>query len=160
MTAKYILGGISVIICYIAGIMYSNGIKQRLNDAHSLYNAIFALKAQICTYSSGLSVSLHRVNENTYCRIFSEIEKGLLSGISPITVIDKSNLPVQIKSALKNLFECIFISDEAELEKVFSHTADILELYKSKLNEQYKKEAPLYRKLGLLLGISIFILLL
>lgn len=160
MTAKYILGGISVIICYIAGNLYANGIKQKLAEFEALFNAVFMLKTQICTYSSGLSVSLNRVNENINCTVFYNIEKELQNGITPIYVIENSNFPIQIKSALKSLFECIFISDEAELTKAFSSAADIIDLYKSKLDEQYKKEAPLYRKLGLLLGISIFILLL
>lgn len=160
MTAKYILGGISVIICYIAGNLYANGIKQKLIATEALYDAAVMLKTQICTYACGLSTSLNYVNKNINCTVFCDIEKGLSDGITPISVIEKGNIPDQIKSALKSLFECIFTGNETELINAFSCATDIIGIYKSKLSEQYKKEAPLYRKLGLLLGISIFILLL
>lgn len=160
MTLKYILGGIAIITSYLAGNLYANKIKRNLLELETLHNALILLKTQICAYSSGLTYSLKYVNEHINCRLFVDMENGLLNETSPKSVILNCNVPSQLKSSLTGLFECILFNDENDISKAFLSTLEVVDLYKKNLSEQYDKEAPLYRKLGLLLGISIFILLL
>lgn len=160
MTAKYIFGGIVIIACYITGNLYINTIKQKITGADDLLNALFLLKMQICTYSCGLTPALRYVNKNTDCPVFVEMEGMLSSGDEPQNAVDNTELSPQVRSMLKKLLECILLGDDDEILKAFSSTIEIVENDKHTLDDKYKMEAPLYRKLSLLLGISIFILLL
>lgn len=160
MTVRYIFGGIAIILGYLAGSLYANRTKQLLLDADTLYNALLALKTRICSYSSGLTAALQQICEASQCDFLMQIKDSLTNFNTISDVIENSEYPPQIKSSLSSLFDCIFLSDENEISKAFSSVLENINIYRNTLNEKNSKNGPLYRKLGLLFGISIFILLL
>lgn len=155
--------GISIIVGVISGSIFAALTASKLKTVSELYNSVSALKNHMCAYSVGLSRSLSELQISEKCQFFADI-KTLSTSKSPhsdfIEAINTSEYDNDIKASLKKLFDAIEHFDEGELSKAFDATLSVIQAKLTVLSDKKNKNAPLYRKLGFLGGISVAILIL
>ncbi len=160
MVIKYIAGGIFIVVGYFTGAVYSARLKSKCQSISMLCSALACLKTRICAYSNGLGSSLKYTLELYPCTELKCIYNQISSGIPPSDAVKATELDTQAAMALASLLECIAQGDSNEIELAFSSATQDLSLLHSSLKQKLVKEAPLYKKLGLLVGVCIFIILL
>lgn len=153
---------ISVFAGFAGGCFYGVKAKAEKDKAEGLFDAVATLKNEICLYRSGLgsaitSTGIYKKNE-LMAEIYSSLAEG--GGKSVDAAINGSDYPENIKSALTKLFDAILFLSEDEIKTAFDATTAVTAEYKNKANDKYKKDAPLYRKMGILCGAALAIILL
>ena len=157
-----IASGIAILSGIVAGSIFASAASSKLKNTAELFDAISVLKNYMCSYSSGLYQSLCESHIDEKCSFFAEI-KNISAAKMPfsrlIEAIENSNYVNSMKNALIKLFDAIEHFDECELAKAFDAALSVIQSQLDELTVKKNKNAPLYRKLGLLSGIAIAILI-
>lgn len=156
-------GGIAILAGVVSGSIFAALTASKLRTVSELHNCVSALKNHMCSYSVGLSRALSELKISEKCELFADI-KNLSSAKAShtdfINTINASEYDDDIKASLKKLFEAIEHFEESELSKAFDATLSVIQCRLTMLSDKKNKNAPLYRKLGFLGGLSIAILIL
>lgn len=156
-----VLCGISIFVGFSAGTFAAARVSSGLKYLDDLCCALETLHDCICTYSSGLGEAISSGNIDTKCVLFDDIAKNLTSGKPNFAdIINSSPYNPEIKSHLTRLFETIIHGEESEIIKSFDITLSTVKKYRDAERIKKEKNAPLYKKAGLLLGIGAAILFL
>ncbi len=158
---KIILGGISIIAGLIIGQIWSRSISYNIDPLDELSEALILLKRGICNYTYGIKEAIVAFELNEKSTLFDAILKRMyMSSAAACTdSINESNYDQEIKVELLRLFSIIEFGNNSEIEKAFSSTVEFVNEKRCELISKREKNAPLYRKIGLLCGIGIAILI-
>ena len=157
-----VLSGISILTGFLIGCIAAARMSAELKNLSELYDALETLKNHICTYSSGLHEAIVNGELDKKCALFSVIAEKLTirrtDGVFS-EAIDGSPYNSEIKMSLLRLFDAISQSEEAEIRKNFDITIITVQKYKNEAQIKKEKDAPLCKKVGLLVGIGAAILI-
>ena len=159
MSIRYIIGGGCIVFGYVVGCIYSSKIKSRYNTAQKICDGLKILRSEIITYGKGLSSGLEKAYAITKCEALNEILRAITSNSNCNEVIDTLDIDTISKDALKNLFLRIRYSSVDDIASAFDDCIKTVSLCVQNAFNTYKKEAGLYKRLGILTGIAVFILL-
>ena len=156
-----VLSGISILTGFLIGCIAAARVSAELKNLSELYDALETLKNHICTYSSGLHEAIVNGELDKKCSLFRVISEDLASrrtnGVFS-EAIESSPYNPEIKMSLSRLFEAISQSEESEIRKNFDITIITVQKYKNEAQIKKEKDAPLCKKVGLLIGIGAAIL--
>lgn len=156
-----ILGGISILIGFAGGNLCAANVSVELRHLNELYVALETLENHILCYSSGISEAIQNSSIDKKCVLFKNIAQNINSSENIFEdAVNKSPYNTEIKSYLIRLFDAIEHYDENDINKSFDITLSIINKYRNEFQTKNDKNAPLYRKIGILSGIGIAVLLL
>lgn len=157
---KLVLGGISILIGFAAGAFMSAHISSEFKQLDELCHTLEELKILICSYSLGFGKAITDGKLDKKCALFDSVAKQLCSeGASLSESISNAPFNDEIKVCLARLFDTIIRCNEVDIAKSFDATIDTVEKYRAAEHIKKEKNAPLYKKAGLLLGLGAAILL-
>ena len=159
MSIRYIVGGMCIISGYVGGCLYSSKMKSRYTTATKLYDGIKIMKTEILSAQKGLIPALKKAHQATNCDELGKILKALSSDGKFNDGIDEFDMDGNIKDSLKNLLYKVRFSSNDDIKTAFDDCSQAVSQWVQASLAAYKKEAVLYKRLGILSGIAVFILL-
>ncbi|MBE5818106.1 MAG: hypothetical protein E7312_03525 [Clostridiales bacterium] len=159
MSIRYMIGGGCIVLGYVGGCIYSARMKSHYSTAQSIYDALIIMRSEIITYGKGLSSALEKAYSITKCEALNDILNAITSDTNCDEAIDRMDIDATSKNALNNLLLSIRYSDTKDISAAFDDCIKTVSLRVQNTLSTYKKEAMLYKRLGILTGIAIFILL-
>ena len=159
MSIRYLIGGGCIVLGYVGGCIYSSRMKSRYNTAQKICDGLKILRSEIITYGKGLSAALEKAYRITKCEALNDISKAIASNADCNEVIDLIDMDPASKDAIKNLILRIRYSSLEDIATAFDDCTNTVSLWAQNAFNTYKKEAVLYKRLGILSGIAVFILL-
>lgn len=159
MSIRYVIGGGCIVLGYVGGCIYSSKMKSRYNTAKNIYDGLKILRSEIITYGRGLSSGLEKAYTITKCEALNEILRTITCNSNYNDVVDTFDIDTISKDALKNLLLKIRYSSLDDIAAAFDDCIKTVSLCVQNAFNTYKKEAVLYKRLGILTGIAVFILL-
>ena len=159
MSIRYLIGGSFIVFGYVGGCIYSSRMKSRYNTAQKICDGLKIIQSEIITYGKGLSSALEKAYSITKCDAINDISRAIVSNSNCNEVIDQLDMDSASKNALKNLILRIRYSSLDDIALSFDDCTKTVSLWAQNAFNTYKKEAVLYKRLGILSGIAVFILL-
>jgi stage III sporulation protein AB len=168
-----IVGGLLVISASgLLGMLFSNRLSLRYSELKSLRSYMQMLETEIIYGATPLPVALRNISnksEGTLSRFFSGISENLTDR-SFYTVKDawtNSTEEVLMESSLqradieliKSFGNILGCSDREDQKKHFELFYLQLKHQEDAAQEEIKRSAKMYRSLGFLLGIAVFVVL-
>ena len=159
ITVRLMLGGASVITGFLLGELYAKRLKREHEAAAQLLRATKLLKTAVCGYSHGLGEGLSFAISGDSCKLFEDMRDALESDGDLFGIISTSQHPAAIKNVMAQLVRTITVGSAKDIALAFEESLQQLSSYTKDLGAAYKQNAAMYRKLGVLAGVGVFILL-
>ncbi len=159
---RIVLSSISFLASTIAGYMFAARTSSGYAEIKKLSQAFSVFRYHITVYKEGLTEAIRKSKADEKSELFSEILLLARSGKNDVfsEAIDSSGYSDEIKSSLAFLFSKIRDADCRTINEAFDHAAKLITDEENRLKEKAKRDAPLYRKAGIISGIAAAILLL
>lgn len=159
MSIRYIFGGVCIILGYVGGCLYSSKMKSRYATATKLYDGLKIMRIEITNAQKGLIPTLKKAHQATNCDELGKILNALSSTGECNDVIDELDIDSNVRESLKNLLYKVRFSSNDDIKSAFDDCSQTISQWTQASLAAYKKEAVLYKRLGILSGIAVFILL-
>ena len=149
----------------LLGAAISGRLTRKQEELAKLRNALTVMQNEICNYGAGLSQAASYAalfHKCTLIRQLSDTLKQPSGNNTPLqwsALIEGSGFPPEVRTALNALFGCVERFDSDAIFRQFDTTIATVAQYEEALRAKNLRFVPLYRKIGLLGGIALAILL-
>lgn len=169
---KIIACGMIIVPSTILGIMLGKKYSNRVKNITSIINCLLVLETEIIHLSNPIDVAFRNVDSrtnNNVSNLFSKIIKrlnnnrdvNLYNAFKQELILNRSNLcfTKEDEEILLSLAKVIGVTDKDEQKKHFSTAIQQLKIQRSEAIEVAKKNEKLYKKLGVVFGLLVILIL-
>ncbi|MBS4539995.1 stage III sporulation protein AB [Clostridium sp. D2Q-11] len=169
---KIIACGMIFIPSAAIGIMMGKRFTNRVNNITSIINCLLVLETEIIHLSNPINLAFENVDERTnnkVSNIFSNIieklnsnrDMNLYSAFKNELILTRSkyNFTKEDEEIILSLAKVIGVTDKDEQGKHFSTAIQQLKIQRDQAIEQSKKNENLYKKLGIVFGLLLILIL-
>ena len=157
---------ILIISLGMMGVVYSSAIGERAKMAEDILSGVKIFREDIMVMSKGAKEAAHRAYSEAGAEFFKEIEDMYLSArdsSQDITKLAEStpNIPHRdIRKVMLTLLLCIARGDGVGIDDAFNKAIDVCTATAEAMGQRYKATAPLFKRLGFLIGGVISVIML
>lgn len=156
---------LSITCGVLSGAAASSRMTKQLTELTSLHNALASMQNEICSYGAGFSEAANYASNLHKCELIQNIAEAFKKvpcdnrSQSWQTLVETSPYSPEVRSALLTLFHCVEKFDEEAINRQFHSAIATIARCEEELRTKTMRFMPLYRKVGLLGGIALAILL-
>ena len=157
---------ILIISLGMMGVVYSSAMGERVRTAEAVLNGLKIFREDIVEMSKGGLEAAHRAYVEAGAEFFNEIENMyLLAKDSPqdmrSLVASTPNIPHnKMREGILALLLSLARGDGVGVDDAFNSTIDVCAATVNSMEQKHKATAPLFKKLGFLIGGVISVIML
>ncbi|MBS4536199.1 stage III sporulation protein AB [Clostridium sp. D2Q-14] len=169
---KLLACGMIIIPSTIMGIMMGKKYSNRVNNITSIINCLLVLETEIIHLSNPINVAFKNVDEkgnNKISCIFPNIveilnsnrEMSLFRAFKKELIVNRTkyNFTKEDEEIILSLAKVIGVTDKEEQKKHFNTVIQQLKIQRNQAIEESKKNEKLYKKLGVIFGLLLILIL-
>lgn len=169
---KLLACGMIIIPSALIGILMGKRYSNRVNNITSMINCLLVLETEIVHLSNPINVAFRNVDEktnNSVSSIFSKIIERLNSNrdinlymaFKTELILNKSNFNFskEDEEILLSLAKIVGVTDKEEQIKHFKTVNKQLNIQRNEAIEEAKKNESMYKKLGIVIGLLLILIL-
>lgn len=156
----------------IIGIMIGKKYSNRVENITSMINCLLILDTEIIHLSNPINVAFKNVHErsnnkvsniflNTIQNLNQDRNSNLYNAFKNTLIIERSNynFTKEDEKILLSLAKVIGVTDSEEQKKHFDTAIEQLKIQRKQAIDESKKNEKLYKKLGIVFGLLIILIL-
>lgn len=156
----------------VIGIMIGKRYSNRVNNITSIINCLLVLETEIIHLSNPINIAFKNVDErsnNKVSNMFSNIidilnlnrEMNLFNAFNKELIFNRTkyDFTKEDEEIILSLAKVIGVTDKDEQKKHFNTVIQQLKMQRKQAIEESKKNEKLYKKLGVVFGLLLILIL-